>query len=104
MIQFSYATFTDWTVATATARVPVTPLTVRVAAVLLAFGARGRAQRIGDADDELYDTLASLLEDVNDRDPKRAFLVRVHLGNQAGIGVQPDQQALESYVVKELMV
>jgi len=54
-----------------------------LAAVLLAFGARGRAQRIGDADDELYDTLASLLEDVNDRDPKRAFLVRVHLGNQA---------------------
>jgi len=54
-----------------------------LAAVLLAFGARGRAQRIGDADDELYDTLASLLEDVNVRDPKRAFLVRVHLGNQA---------------------
>jgi hypothetical protein len=54
-----------------------------LAAVLLAFGARGRAARISEADDELYDTLASLMEDVNDRDPRRAFLVRVHLGNQA---------------------
>lgn len=52
-------------------------------AVLLAFGARGRAERVSEADDELYDTLASLLEDVNDQDPRRAFLVRVHLGNQA---------------------
>jgi hypothetical protein len=52
-------------------------------AVMLAFGIRGRAQRISEADDELYDTLAALLEDVNDRDPRRAFLVRVHLGNQA---------------------
>lgn len=54
-----------------------------LAAVLLAFGARGRAERISEADDELYDTLAGLLEDVNDRDPRRAFLVRVHLGNRA---------------------
>ena len=54
-----------------------------ITAVLLAFGARGRAERISDNDDELYDTLASLLDDVNDRDPRRAFLVRAHLGNQA---------------------
>jgi hypothetical protein len=54
-----------------------------LAGVLLAFGARGRAQRIGEADDELYDTLAALVDDVNDADPRRAFLVRVHLGNQA---------------------
>jgi hypothetical protein len=54
-----------------------------LAAVLLAFGARGRAERVSEADDQMYDTLASLLEDVNDRDPRRAFLVRVHLGNQA---------------------
>jgi hypothetical protein len=53
------------------------------AALLLSFGARGRAERIGEADDELYDTLVSLLDDVNDRDPRRAFLVRVHLGNRA---------------------
>jgi hypothetical protein len=52
-------------------------------AMLLAFGARGRAERISEADDELYDTLAGLLDDVNDRDPRRAFLVRVHLGNRA---------------------
>lgn len=52
-------------------------------AVVLSFGARGRAARISEADDELYDSLASLLDDVNDRDPRRAFLVRVHLGNQA---------------------
>ncbi len=28
----------------------------------------------------------------------------VHLGNQPGIGVQPDQQALESYLIKDLRV
>jgi hypothetical protein len=54
-----------------------------LAAVLLTFGARGRAQRISEADDELYDTLAALVDDVNDADPRRAFLVRVHLGNSA---------------------
>jgi len=52
-------------------------------AMLLAFGGRGRPDRISEADDELYDTLASLLDDVNDVDPRRAFLVRVHLGNRA---------------------
>lgn len=61
-------------------------------AVLLAFGAKGRNERVSDADDELYDTLASLLEDVNDRDPRRAFLVRAHLGNRALwiAGLYPD--------------
>ena len=54
-----------------------------LAAVLITFGPRGRAERIGEADDELYDTLASLVDDVNDADPRRAFLVRVHLGNRA---------------------
>jgi len=52
-------------------------------AVLLAFGNRGRVERISEADDELYDSLVSLLEDVNDGDARRAFLVRAHLGNQA---------------------
>ena len=63
-----------------------------LAAVLLAFGNRGRATRISEADDELYDSLVSLLEDVNDGDPRRAFLVRVHLGNQAlwMSGIFPD--------------
>lgn len=54
-----------------------------LAAILLAFGARGRAERISGADDELYDTLAHLVDDVNDADPRRAFLVRAHLGNRA---------------------
>jgi hypothetical protein len=52
-------------------------------AVMLAFGVRSRASRVSEADDQIYDTLAALLDDVNDRDPRRAFLVRVHLGNQA---------------------
>lgn len=54
-----------------------------VTATLLAFNAKGRADRISEADDQLYDTLASLLDDVNDGDPRRSFLVRVHLGNRA---------------------
>lgn len=54
-----------------------------LAATLLAFNTKGRADRISETDDELYDTLASLLDDVNDGDPRRAFMVRVHLGNRA---------------------
>lgn len=54
-----------------------------LAALMLAFGVRGRADRVSESDDQLYDTLTGLLEDVNDRDPRRAFLVRVHLGNRA---------------------
>lgn len=52
-------------------------------AVLLAFGARGRWERISDSDDQTYVTLAALLDDVDDSNPRRAFFVRVHLGNQA---------------------
>jgi len=52
-------------------------------AVLLAFGARGRSERISDSDDQTYVTLAALLDDVDDSNPRRAFFVRVHLGNQA---------------------
>ncbi|HJQ22154.1 MAG TPA: hypothetical protein VJ867_17585 [Gemmatimonadaceae bacterium] len=54
-----------------------------VAAILMGFGARGRSERISQVDDELYDTLSALLGDVNDSDPRRAFLVRAHLGNRA---------------------
>lgn len=54
-----------------------------VAAVLIAFGTAGRAERVAGSDDEQYDTLARLLQDVDDRDAKRAFLVRAHLGNYA---------------------
>lgn len=54
-----------------------------MAAVLIAFGTKGRADRVADTDDERYDTLASLVEDANDPDAKRSFLVRAHLGNYA---------------------
>ena len=54
-----------------------------VAAVLLHFGAQGRATRIAESDDQEYDTLAALLDDVDDRDARRSFFVRQHLGNYA---------------------
>lgn len=54
-----------------------------VAAILIHFGLRGRATRIGESDDEEYDTLSALLEDAETADARRAFLVRAHLGNYA---------------------
>lgn len=53
------------------------------AAILLHFGLRDRARKVADADDETYDTLAGLLEAAEGPDPRRAFLVRAHLGNYA---------------------
>lgn len=53
------------------------------ASVLLHFGIRDRARRIHGADDETYDTLAGLLESAERSEPRRAFLVRAHLGNYA---------------------
>jgi hypothetical protein len=50
------------------------------AAIVLHFGARDAAHRIGAADDERYDTLAALLRDAEGPDARRAFLVRAHLG------------------------
>ncbi|HUF26889.1 MAG TPA: hypothetical protein VMM18_07915 [Gemmatimonadaceae bacterium] len=54
-----------------------------VAAILVHFGVAGRATRIADTDDDIYDTLASLCEDLDDPDARRSFLVRQHLGNYA---------------------
>jgi hypothetical protein len=54
-----------------------------VAAVVLHFGLRERALRVGDADDERYDTLAALLAAIDSSDVRRSFLVRAHLGNYA---------------------
>lgn len=54
-----------------------------MAAILIAFGTKGRAERVADSDDERYDTLAALVSDANDPDGKRSFLVRAHLGNYA---------------------
>lgn len=54
-----------------------------VSSMLVHFAVRERARRVGDADDEVYDTLAALLADVDRGDPARTFLVRTHLGNYA---------------------
>ena len=54
-----------------------------VASVLVHFGFAGRATRIAESDDEIYDTLAELCEDLDDPDARRSFLVRQHLGNYA---------------------
>ncbi|MGH7713135.1 MAG: hypothetical protein ACREOG_17730 [Gemmatimonadaceae bacterium] len=60
-----------------------------VASMLLHFGIRDRAQRIGESDDEVYTTFTDLLADVGEgarseeQGATRAFLVRTHLGNYA---------------------
>lgn len=54
-----------------------------VTAVLLHFGWRDRAHRISEADDQIYDSLVKLAEDLADPDPRRSFLVRTHMGNYA---------------------
>lgn len=54
-----------------------------VAAILLHFGARGRAERIAESDDQTYDTVSALLGEVNGADARRSFLVRQHMGNYA---------------------
>ncbi|HEX4935479.1 MAG TPA: hypothetical protein VFV33_20000, partial [Gemmatimonadaceae bacterium] len=63
-----------------------------VSSVLLHFGERDRARRIREYDDQVYETLASLLADADSSDPTRAFLVRAHLGHYALwlAGVFPD--------------
>jgi hypothetical protein len=54
-----------------------------VAAVLMHFGMRDNASRLGASDDQLYDSLAALVADVDDPDGRRSFLVRTHLGDYA---------------------
>ena len=54
-----------------------------VASIVVHFGHGARANRIGLADDETYSTLVDLVDDVNDPDANRSFLVRTHLGNYA---------------------
>jgi hypothetical protein len=51
-----------------------------------------RAGRVGDADDEIYTTLAELSGAIESADAQRSFLVRAHLGNYAlwMSGVFPD--------------
>jgi hypothetical protein len=54
-----------------------------LSAVVVHFGIRDRATRVGESDDQVYAALADLLNDVNDPDAQRSFLVRAHLGNYA---------------------
>ena len=54
-----------------------------VASILVHFAMRDTAHRISQSDDEVYDTVAALLADVDRGDPARRFLVRAHLGNYA---------------------
>ena len=58
-----------------------------LASLVLHFGLRDRARRVGDADDEVYDSLAALLAaaeaEAGRDDQRRALLVRAHLGNYA---------------------
>ena len=56
-----------------------------VSSLVIHFGFRDRSHRISPADDEIYGALAQLLDDINDPDARRAFLVRTHLGNYIGV-------------------
>lgn len=63
-----------------------------VASIVLQFGLGGRANRIGNSDDEYYDTLAELSGALESADAPRSLLVRAHLGNYAlwMSGIFPD--------------
>ena len=54
-----------------------------VCSIVVHFGFRDRARRISPGDDEIYDAIVALCEDLNDPDARRSFLVRTHLGNYA---------------------
>jgi len=54
-----------------------------LSAIVVHFGMRDRAARVGESDDQIYAALTDLLHDVNDPDARRSFLVRAHLGNYA---------------------
>ena len=54
-----------------------------VADICIHFADGGRAERIAEHDDQTYDTLASLVAEVDSADPSRSFLVRQQLGNYA---------------------
>lgn len=54
-----------------------------VASILVHFAMRDNAYRISAVDDELFDTVAALMAEVDHGDATRRFLVRAHLGNYA---------------------
>jgi hypothetical protein len=63
-----------------------------VASILLHFGLRDRAQRVAEIDDEVYGTLADILDATDGPDPRRTLCARAHVGNYALwlSGVFPD--------------
>lgn len=54
-----------------------------VASIVVHFAMQNNSQRISASDDEVYDTMAALLADVDHGDATRRFLVQAHLGNYA---------------------
>ncbi|HEY6220838.1 MAG TPA: hypothetical protein VIV65_12365 [Gemmatimonadaceae bacterium] len=54
-----------------------------VTSIVVHLGHSGRVHRISMADDETYRTLVDLVDDVDDPDANRSFMVRTHLGNYA---------------------
>jgi len=54
-----------------------------VASLVYAFGQGTRAYRISDHDDAEYHYLVDMITDLRTADSRRAFLLRVHLGNYA---------------------
>ncbi len=54
-----------------------------VGSILLKFSFGKRAVRIADVDDEVFDTMATLLVASHGGDARRAFMARAHLGNYA---------------------
>ncbi len=54
-----------------------------VTSIVVHFGVRDRAHRIGETDDEIYDAIVQLCGALDDPDARRSFLVRTHLGNYA---------------------
>jgi hypothetical protein len=52
-----------------------------VTAIVVHFGLRDRSRRIGESDDQTYEALTDLCQDLDDPDARRSFMVRTHLGN-----------------------
>lgn len=66
-----------------------------ISSLLVHFGRRDRAWRLGDTDDATYDSLVAISAEIETSDARRSFLARVHLGNHALwlSGVFPDSIA-----------
>ncbi|MFB6368133.1 MAG: hypothetical protein ABEJ00_00740, partial [Gemmatimonadota bacterium] len=52
-----------------------------VTAMVLEFGREDRARRIAEGDDREYDYLVEIMEEMVEAEGRRAFLLRLHLGN-----------------------